>query len=135
MAMNKSEQAALELALTRAALTWPPVPNPSPLTLAEVQAHPEPIVIDGNWSRKVMRAWFYNAYTQRVSQGWVAINGTIHASDDPHLQRYYVAQGIGRAYRSFEEAKAALWWDKAMMCANSLRKIELMQPENKGTNS
>jgi hypothetical protein len=131
MAMTKAEKAALEAAMTDAALRWPAFERPSPMTREEIASADKvtftPRDASVVRSRTVVIAWFFNAYTGEVTRGW--IDGHVFQSNDPHLIGIGASRFEGAAaYRTEKDAWRAMRWAACEAAAKKLRAIDLKEP-------
>jgi len=123
MAMTKAEQKRVEELETALALCWPNYAQPSQMTREQIKASLKVLPIRDKSvyrSRKGALGWFFNAYTGSLTQGWS--DGVSHNSHS--LDEGSATQGIGRIYRSREEAAMALRLDMSRGFAGKLAAVD-----------
>jgi hypothetical protein len=120
MAMNKAEQKMLKGARIDAALRWPTFDEPVPITREEAKTM-ESASLGSAWTRRVIPAFFINAYNGTIHKGWLDQDGHHHCRQDPELTgRGSVSRDWGAGYRTFGEAYRALRW---RMCRDMAEKL------------
>jgi hypothetical protein len=123
MSMTKKESAAFDAIEEQLAsafsLGWPQEPEPKPMTYEEVKA------LQGDSWNKLITGWFMNAYFgsmhggRSVTQG--CTNGVNHDSD---CTTKTSTQGMGRMYRTRDEALLAMRWDFCRQFAKKLAWVD-----------
>lgn len=123
MAMTKAEKARLEELEIALALHWPPYAAPEPMTREEIRANRvavEPADQSVSWRHEVCRGWFCNAHTGEVYEGWS--DGMSH---NPRGWEVSLAsQGMGRMYRTREDAAKALRLEMSQKFAAALARVD-----------
>jgi len=131
MSMTKAEKARVAelehaLALARA-LRFPDYPVPAPMTYDEIKASLTDGGIRYGQKQRVARGWFYHAnlggYSNSVSFG--CSDGHSHGRDTDTT----TSQGMGRMYRTREEATMGLRHELTTQCAEVLARVDQMLAE------
>jgi hypothetical protein len=125
MAMTKAEKARMaelekQLAMSRA-MRFPDYSVPQPMSYDDIK---DALSVSGE---TVVRGWFYNAnlggyggYSNQATYG--CSNGINHSREGAKTS----TQGMGRMYRTREEAVMALRHELTTQCAELLARVDLM---------
>lgn len=132
MAMNKAEKAEMQALRDQFSLRWPMFEKPAPMTHDELRAEPIATLNPRDksvWTeRQVIVAWFMNAYSGRVTRGWVEVGLRHYNADDPSMTSVLSSrfEQHGGAYRTQADALRALRWAVSERAALELGIVDSM---------